>query len=155
MKITYAASTTIHADKEAVATFFQHSDLSRDYFPEVKKDISNMSTFVRAMHKNPDHVFPDYMVADTGFGWTSRIDTRIQFPNKDVDAVITAIDVEYDAQGCNTRVRVTVSFEAKFNTEFFVIARSIHAMVNAKLQAFKEDIETGFGPIREVNFAWA
>ena len=153
MNITYNASTTVHENQEMVTNFFKQADITKAYFPEVKKDISAMGQYVRIKHANPTQVFPDYIVASDGFGWTAGAGTQIRIPRKDVPVNITAIDVEYNRHGENTQITIAVTFNAKFNTGLPLAIRCIQAMVKAKLNAFKRDINTGYAEGWEPCFA--
>ena len=152
MNITYTASATVYADQKTVSNFFQQADVSKEYFPEVKKDISPLGEYVQATHANPTLAFPDYMVAN-GFGWTAGAGIQIRIPRKEFAANITALDVEYTPQGYKTHIKIAVTFNAQFNSALPFVVRCMQAMVKAKLNAFQRDIKTDYGTSLEPSFA--
>ena len=151
MNITYTTSATVYADQETVSNFFEQADVIKEYFPEIKKDISAMGEYVQFTHSNPALVCPDYQVAG-GFGWTAGAGIQIRLPRKDIAADITALDIEYAPRGHHTHIKIAVTFNAKFNKTLPLVLRCIQAMVKAKLNAFEQDIKVDYRTSWEPSF---
>lgn len=142
MKSTYKAKTTIYAEPDAVWAAMTETDFTKDYFPEIKKDLSAMGEYVQRTHQRRDTVSPDYAIPGQAMGWTTGASTKIRIPRKDVEANIQAIDVQIVLRGENTQIAIEVTFDPEFNTNLVFVCHCVRAMVNAKLKALKQDIET-------------
>ena len=71
MHINYKTKTTIHADPEVVWAAITETDFTKDYFPEIKKDLSAMGEYVQRTHQRRDTVSPDYVIPGQAMGWTN------------------------------------------------------------------------------------
>lgn len=141
MNTIYTASKTIQADIQEVNTLFAQATMAADYFPEIHKDASDISAYIRTTHKHPNQVFPDYQIPYQGLGWTTGGGTSIRLPRKDINANIQSIDVEFKTVGEKTRIAIRVEFEPYTVTEAIVTARHVRMMIANKLNAIKNNLE--------------
>lgn len=141
MKLIYKARITVKADIEEVADFFCQDDMTKNYFPEVRKDTKGMTAYIYKTHKHADQVFPDYQIHGQGLGWTTAGKNCIKVPRKDIKANIQGIEVDYKATGNNTEIVIKVGFNPDINLGCIIAAYHVHMMVTNKLNAIKRDIE--------------
>ncbi len=152
MAISYIASTTISADREAVEDFFKQPNLAKDYFPEVQKRVNSVGAYRLAAPVITAANRPDCYSAN-GFGWIVGSGTRIDLPRRDINANILTIDVEYKQSGRKTIVSILVKFDPTPGFKGLSGARSLAAshvrmMVSRKLTAIKRDVEAN------LEYAW-
>ncbi len=145
MATLYTSSTSIWADKEAVADFFKQPNLRKDYFPEVKNNVSSTSEHQLSTAINPAADRPHY-INENGFGWAVDSETSIELPRKDIHANIQTIDVEYKQSGNKTVVRILVKFNPRpgslgLSGLCSLAASHVRMMVFRKLTAIKRDVE--------------
>ena len=141
MNTIYKTQMTVHADVENVWDAITQQRFVKDFFPEIKKDLSNLSDYVFRTHKNTERLLPAYMLPNHVIGWAKGGATDIRLPRKDVNANIKTIDIELIAKGENTKIKIEVDYSPKFDKNFFLAHRCVRGLMEIKLAILKQEIE--------------
>ena len=141
MIMNYKTQISVHADLEAVWDAVIHSDFIKDYFPEIKKDLTGMSTYILNSHRNPGQTFPTYVIPRHALGWTAGAGIDIALPRKDVRANFESIDIHLVSNGAKTKIMVETVYAPELNKDFFFVLRCIRGLMKIKLAVLKQDLE--------------
>ena len=141
MKTTYKAQITVQTDVEEAWNAITQKNFVKEFFPEIKKDISNLGEYVLRTHKNLEQLAPSYMVLNQAIGWANSGTTEIKLPRKDVDANIESIDILLINKGEYTTVKVEVNYSPKIGKNFFLAHRCVRGLIAIKLAVLKKDLE--------------
>lgn len=141
MNTSYKTKIKVHADIASTWNAISRTNFAKDFFPEIKKDLSVMGEYVRSTHKNAGQTNPDYMIPRQAIGWTTGGGTRIELPRKDLHANIESIDVQLIDDGNNTVVTVEIIYAPDFDRNFLFAHRCVRGLTNIKLAVLKQDLE--------------
>ena len=142
MNTTYKTKIKVHAGIASTWKTITQADFVKDFFPEIKKDLSAMGEYVRSTHKNAGQTNPDYMIPHRAAGWTTGAGTRIELPRKDVHAIIESIDLQLADSGNSTVVAIEITYAANFDRHFLFAQRCVRGLINTKLTVLKQELET-------------
>ena len=142
MNTFFKTHVTVQTDIESTWNAVTQPDFIKEFFPEVKKDLSCMGEYVRNKHQNAGQESPEYMIPYRAMGWTSGAGTVIKLPRKDVHANIESMDIQFTAKGGYTTVSIEVVYAPNFDKHFFFAHRCIRGLMNIKLAALKQDLES-------------
>lgn len=142
MNTTYETHINIHADIDSTWNAVTRPNFVKEFFPEIKKDLSRMGKYIQSTHKNAASVLPEYMVPHRSLGWTTGAGTVIELPRKDIHANIESIDIRFEEKGRNTTASMEVVFAPDFDNHFLFVHRCIKGLMNIKLAVLKQDLET-------------
>ena len=141
MNTQYKSKITVYADIESVWNSVTQPGFIKNFFPEIKKDLSEMGKYVRATHPNPNEVSPVYAIPQRALGWTSGAGIQIALPRKDVKANIESIDIRLVAKGAKTQIIIETDYSPKLDRNFWFAHRCIRGLINIKLAVLKRNLE--------------
>ena len=141
MNTTYKTKTTINASIENAWEAVTHVTFVKEFLPEIKKNINKVSPYVRATHRNAEHVQPCYAVYGQAIGWNKVAGTDIRLPRKDVNANIDVVDIRLEERGKNTRVIVEVTYNPTLGKNYLLAHRCIRGLFGIKLNVLKKELE--------------
>jgi hypothetical protein len=141
MNTTYTAKKTINADIEDAWKAITQSSFVKEFFPEIKKNMNELSTYIRNTHRNAELVQPCYAVHCQAIGWNKVNGTVIRLPRKDVNAHIDAVDIKLEERGHYTRVIVEVTYNPRIGKNFILAHRCIKGLFSIKLSVLKKELE--------------
>lgn len=141
MNTTYTAKTTINADIEDTWEAITQPNFVKEFLPEIKKNMNELSAYVRNTHRNAESVQPTYAVRGQAIGWNKVAETDIRLPRKDVNANIDAVDIKLEERGNYTRVIVEVTYNPRIGKNFMLAHRCIRGLFGIKLNVLKKELE--------------
>jgi carbon monoxide dehydrogenase subunit G len=141
MNTTYTTKATINASIEDAWEAITKPSFVKEFLPEIKKNINEMSSYVRTTHRNAENVQPCYAVYGQALGWNKVAGTDIRLPRKDVEANIDAVDIKLEERGNNTRIIVEVTYNPRVGKNYLLAHRCIRGLFNIKLNVLKKELE--------------
>ncbi len=147
MNTRHTSRITVNTDIESVWNAVTHTGFIKNFFPEIQKDLSEMGEYVRATHRSPNNVLPDYSTPQRALGWTSGAGLHITLPRKDVQANIESIDICLESKGDKTRIMIATVYAPRLDKNFRLAHRCIRGLMNIKLAVLKRDLEADRNPV--------
>lgn len=141
MNTTYTAQTTIYTDIEDTWEAITQPSFVKEFLPEIKKNLTELGTYVRNTHSSVDRVQPCYAIPGQAIGWNKVAGVDIRLPRKDVNANIDAVDIKLEEHGNNTRVIIEVTYNPRFGKHFILAHRCIRGLFGIKLNVLKNELE--------------
>ena len=144
MNTEFTAQITVYADIETVWRSLTQADFIKEYFPEIKKNLSGMGKYIQSTHPNPKLTSATYLIPRRAIGFTSGAGIDITLPRKDLQANIESIDIQLKEKGGTTKIKMAVVYTAGLGRSFFLVHRCIRGLMNIKLAVLKQDIESDY-----------
>lgn len=141
MNTQYKSQIMVYTDVESAWNAVTQANFIKNFFPEIKKDLSKMGQYIQTMHRNPNEIAPVYMIPRRALGWTSGAGIQIELPRKDVQANIESIDIRLESKGAKTQIVIETVYAPKLDRNIWFAHRCIRGLMNIKLAVLKRDLE--------------
>ncbi|MGI9303416.1 MAG: hypothetical protein ACR2RB_12025 [Gammaproteobacteria bacterium] len=140
MEFSIKSMQIFAADKAAVWDWIAGKYFAKIHFPEMSRDTSAWPEYVKVTHKAGSQIRPSWAIDGKAIAWDANARIKITLPRDDVDVESILISLEQHAE--QTAVTLTVEGNTDFGPGYWGACNSVKAVINDKLDAMREDIET-------------
>ena len=130
------------ANRTAVWEWITGESFVTDYFPEISRDSSVFSEYIKATHKAGRRVRPSWAVAGRVVAWNADAGLAMARPGAGVE--LRSIQIQLAELGAGTAVTLEVEADTGLGPGYLAARKTVKMFIEDKLEALAGAVETPF-----------